>query len=488
LTLTNTSTQYQIVQINSLANSIVILPNATTLATKGYPPFVIENSSPIGANLQVQNSTGAVVGYLGVGQVGLFTLLDNSTSAGSWECSTASTQSFFNYNTASLTTNTVTWGLIGFMGLSPTSFIRYGYAVTGWAGQPNGTITASFQAATISGNTITFGTTQTFSFLSISTAGFQYYLQGDIIMQAVRLSDSSFTVFMGASYRASDGADSYVGIKNFRTCTVSGTTFTFGSSSTGAVPQNATRNTNGNLAGAVPYNGTLARLSDTSFALIFNNAITNAQAATVNFSGSLAAQIVTVSGTTQTVGTAVALGTSTYTQPLSIAAISATSLFVAYGQATAGNYVGRTNMNVVSISGTVPTWGTSVTIENADRTVFGSYWGAVNYAIASSATQVIFQTNYSTCVASISGTTPTFVSTPYTGILYQIYLTTSSKAYSVQGRYLSIATGGFVISGNITSVNDSGYPNVAPQSPLGATPTTAFITSDNTNHMLGNAL
>ena len=487
LTLTNTSTQYQIVQINSVANSIVTLPNATTLTNKGYPPFVIENASPIGANLQVQNSTGAVVGYLVVGQVGLFTLVDNSTSAGLWECSTATTQSFFNYNTASLTTNDFGAGLVGYTGLSATSFLRWGYTLTGWNGQSTGSISGKFQVGTISGNTITFGTAQTFSFLSVST-GTQVY-SNDVVMQVIRLSDSSFTIFMGFAYSEYDAGAAtyrYAGIKNFRTCTVSGTTITFGSSSTGAVPQNATRNANSGIYISVPYNGTLTRLSDTSFALIFNNAITNTYSHPVNYSGSLAAQIVTVSGTTQTVGTSVALASSTYTNPTSLAAISDTSLFVAYSQGVAGVDLGRTKMNVVSISGTVPTWGTSVTVESADRTVAGSY-GAVNYAIASSATQVIFSTAYSVSVASISGTTPTFVATPYFGVLNQLYLTTSSKAYALGGRYLSISAGGFVVSGSIAAVNSSGV-NTAPQSPLGATPTTAYITADGVNNMLGNSL
>jgi hypothetical protein len=486
LTLTNTSTQYQVVQINSVANSIVILPNATTLPAKGYPPFVIENSSPIGANLQVQNSAGEVVGYLSVGNVGLFSLIDNSTSAGIWECSVTTTQSFFNYNTASLTVNAGTFGLVGFIGLSSTSFLRYGYNTTGFGGNPTGTIIANFQVATISGNTITFGTTQTFTFLNQSST--QIFLD-DLQMQAIRLSNSAFVVLMGARTRDFlDGTNTDRSAKNFRTCTVSGTTITFGTSSNGAFPQVANFTANsGNITQANTYNGTIERLSDTSFALILNNATTNAQIFPNNYSGSLVAQIVTVSGTTQTVGTAVALASSTYTQPSSMTAISATSLFLAYGQGTAGSAVGRTKMNVISISGTVPTWGSSVNVESSDTTVISG----VQYpykAVASSATQVIFQTSYSTCVATISGTTPTFASQPFGGLLSQIYLTTSSKAYSTQSRYLSIATGGFVLSGGITAVNTSTAQNVNPQSPLGATPTTAYITSDNTNHMLGNAL
>jgi hypothetical protein len=487
LTLTNTSTQYQVVQINSVANSIVTLPNATTLATKGYPPFVIENSSPIGANLQVQNATGSVVGYLSVGQVGLFTLIDNSTSAGLWECSTATTQSFFNYNTASLTSNDFGAGLVGYLGLSATSFLRYGYTVTG-SSTANLSVTGKFQVATIAGNAITFGTSQTFSILSTSGGGFIQHFLDLITFQVIRLSDSAFVPLIGVAYRRYDAEIpqfTHIGFKNFRTCTVAGTTITFGSASNGAFPQQSST-TNTNTYGSVAYNGTLTRLSDTSFALIFNNAITNTYTHPNNYSGSLVAQIVTVSGTTQTVGTSVALSSSTYTNPLSLAAISDTSLFVAYSQGVAGADLGRTKMNVVSISGTVPTWDTSVTVESADRAVAGNY-ATVNYALASSATQVIFSTTYSVSVASISGTTPTFVVSPYFGSLGQLYLTTSSKAYGTQGRYLSITTGGFVVSGSITAVNSSGV-SASPQAPLGATPTTAYITSDNINFMLGNSL
>jgi hypothetical protein len=468
ITLTNTSTQYQVTQINSVANSIVNLPNATTLSTKGFAPYVIENRNPIGTNLSIKDSAGTIVGYIPAGYVGLVSLSDNSTSAGSWDVEQVQPQTFFNWDTASYSTNAQTGDTyLGMVGLSSTLFVRF--RVSG--------LNIYSQACTISGSTITFGSTTSFALSANSTL---------VSFQALRLSNTAYVLKYSSTKAV---CCNMVAQNSFRTCTVSGTTITQGTASNGGLPQT---NSTTNAYIAASLNGVIARLSDTTFALVYNTSSTDSYVTPFNFSGSLACQIVSVSGTTQTVGTAVNLGTSTYTQPTSIVGLSSTSLFVAYGQsASAGSTLGRSKMNVVTIAGTVPTWGTSVSIESADVPAFLNSWAMLDGAVAPSATQAIFNTGYNVSEATVSVTTPTYDSTPANSVIYPIYLSTSTKAYGTGGQYLNIQTGGFVLTRNGINVIQTGTPSTAiPQTPLGAQPTTAYIgiLFDGNTVMLGNTL
>jgi hypothetical protein len=471
ITLTSSSTQYQVAQINSAANNIVNLPNATTLV-KGSNPFVIENRSPIGASLTIKDASGGTVGYVGVAQIALISLKDNSSAAGTWVVTLNSPQTLVNWDSASIATNALSGiTFLGITGLSSTLFVRHSCTVSG-INTPTITLTFYNQACTISGSTITFGATSNFTQSQDDTQ----FNSADINFQSIRLSNTAFVIKLG--YRLLDGGSgNYFGVQNIRTNTVSGTTITYGTSSNAGFPQLGA-SISSNSATAILYNGTVARLSDTSFAVVYNDAVTNTYSTPLNYSGSLSCQIVTVSGTTQTIGTKVTLGTSTYTNPTSIVATSSTRLFVAYGQsASAGSSTGRSKMNVISVSGTVPTWGTSVNIEAADVANYLGAWGTLNGAVAPSATQVVFNIGYGIAEGTVSGTTPTYDSLPSGQNRYPLYLTTSTKAYSPSNaNYLNIATGGFVITNGATNVIQpslSVTPVVA--NPLGAQPTTSFI-------------
>jgi len=474
ITLTNTSDQYQVAQINSAANNIVNLPNATTLSTEGFPIYLIENRSPIGASLLVKDSTGGTVGYISVGQIGLLSLKDNSSAAGTWAITTGSPQTFINWDTASIATNALTGvNFLGITGLSSTLFVRHAWTVTG---SSQFTYTFYNQACTISGSTITFGAISSYT---VVTDNISILVDNGVRFQSIRLSDTAFAVRTTVSMADSASGFVYYAYSNIRTNTVSGTTITYGTSSNAGLPQLSGDGVNGNRASAILDNGIIARLSDTSYALVYNDAVTSTYARPYNYSGSLSCQIVTVSGTTQTIGTKVTLGTSTYTNPTSIVATSSTRLFVAYGQAaSAGSTTGRSKMNVVSVSGTVPTWGTSVDIEAADVSNYLGVYGIVDGAVAPSATQVIFNIGYGVAEGTVSGTTPTYDSLPSgNNNTYPLYLTTSTKAFGVGGRsYLSIATGGFVLTSNAINVIQPSL-GITPVigSPLGAQPTTSFI-------------
>jgi len=263
--------------------------------------------------------------------------------------------------------------------------------------------------------------------------------------------------------------------------TVSSTTVTFGTISNASFPSysltSLTWPQSPSGAVSVLYNGIVCRVSDTSFALFYNDAVNDTYSYPNNYSGSMSCQVVTVSGTTLTIGTKVNLGTSTYTQALSAVALSSTSVFLSYAQAgSAGSGSGRTKLNVVSVSGTTPTFNTSVTIEAADVPCFGS--GTVDGAVAPSASQAIFNGGYFVGEATVAGTVPTFDSAPYAGQLSPIFLCTSSKAWCGNPKaYLNIGTGGFSTSTNVVDMlqNNLTVTSAIPSSPLGAQPTTAFV-------------
>jgi hypothetical protein len=484
ITLTSSSSQYQVCQISSFTNSYVTLPDATTM-TAGSNPFVIENRSPYGANLELRNSAGTTVGYIPISQIATVQITDKSTSAGQWAVElVGAPQQFFKYDTASITTTTTTptptnsATTYGMVGLTSTLFVRW------WAAAAGGICTLYTQAATISGSTITFGSIQSSGVLNLGGTPSSN-------VKIIRLSNTAFAVLLNGYVTSSNCCGtSYTASQRILVCTVSGTTVTFGTPSAASTPS-ATGLSIPNSTNSILYNGTICRLSDTSFALFYNDSATNSYSFPYGYSGSMSCQIVTVSGTTMTIGTKVNLGTSTYTQVHSAVALSSTSVFLCYSQATAtGGSSGRSKMVVVSVSGTVPTFGTPVNCESSDTTVFqsnGSYGGSyVDGAVAPSATQVIFNTGYALGEATVSGTVPTFDSFPYNSLLFPLFLSTSSRAWSGGGTtsvkgYLSIATGGFVPNTNVRDVlqTNLAVTNANPWTPLGAQPTTAYVAYKN---------
>lgn len=487
LTLTNVSTQYQVVQITDASNNIVNLPDATTLSTEGFPIYLIENLSPTGTNLQIKNSAGTIIGLVNVSTIGMVTLVDNSTSAGQWRCTTIGSQNFRQLTTESETTaNVPTNGQYfrGIVGLSATSFVRVFSRDNQFSNQQN--TEYYFQAGTISGNTITYGTTATF------TTTLRAFTNGNANVQqvkAVRLSNTSFAVQYGWTEWDAVASQRW-GFNQFRTCTVSGTTITIGSSSSGSLPQG-----DGGSGEGIPNgnsrNGTITRLSDTSFAVVYNDGTTNTYSQPYNYSGSLAVQIVTVSGTTQTVGTKATLATSTYTQPISIVGVTSTQLFVAYSQASsAGSISGRTKLVTVTVSGTTATWNSPTTVESVNT---GNIFRTLSYhngAVSPTTTQVLYNSGYNTGFATISGTTVTYVNSPLNFNADEVYLSTSSRAYNYNNSYFDISANGFVTS-SVTSVYSSQTAtSFTRYYPLGSQPTTSLIGSIDagTTVILGNTL
>lgn len=484
LTLTNTSTQYQVVQITTSANNVVVLPNATTLSSEGFPVYVIQNQSPTGSDLLIKNSAGSVIGQVSIGAIGLVYLADNSTSAGQWECSTTTPQSFLQINADTLTTNATTGTNLNLVGLSTTSFVRVSSQNIG-SGSGSAYVRYYLQAGTISGSTITFGTVQSFDTPTYTNT--QVYVSGQQL-QVVRLSNTAFAIKYGWYTQIFDGGGTlYGGFNQFRTCTVSGTTISIGSGTAGGLPF-VSDDASAIRRESFSNNGTLTRLSDTSFAVVYNDAVTTSYNNPYNFSGSLSVQIVTVSGTTQTVGTKATLGTSTYSQVISLASVSSTQLFVCYAQASsAGGSSGRTKLVMVSVSGTTATWNSPTTVESIDSGLIFNTLNIVNGAVSPSSTQIVYASGYKTNIASLSGTTLTYVSSPFNGVLYPLFIASSTLIWT-GGRYLEYSATGFVTT-QYGYINSSGV-SVEANTPLGAQPTTLILASNGTGGsvMTGNTL
>ena len=519
VTLTATSAQYQIVRINSSANSVVNLPDATTLANKGSSLFIISNQSPISDSLAIKDASGNFVSFISAGATAVISLVSNSTTAGVWAAysipSTDYQDFFVNYNTSSVTTTTVAsptfastnlYFAHGLTTLSATTFLRWFYTVN--VNNGGGAATTgywNFSVGTVSGSSITFGTMQQFA---VSGPGFYETIATNATIEVMRLSDTSFVIrrsTMSPSNGNSEGA-STIGIIGFATGTVTAGTVALGAFGQGSIPSGY--GVNFNQLNAIGNSGIMCRLTDTSYAIFYTDAYNGTYSYPYNYSGLLACQIVSVSGTTQTFGTKVTLASSNYAFPISATVLDSSRIFLCYAKpASAGANTGRTYMMVVSYSGTVPTFNTAVAIEGADTTIvggaffpyIGQSWNGFYFwdqprsrlAVAGDANTIYFNTGYSICKATTSGTTPTFVSTLRAndnGYLFQLTSTVllMDKRLTNLSSYLTIDvssganSGGMVATINNTNATLYSFStSMYPWGPLSSGTATQTFISEN---------
>lgn len=448
LTLTSASTQYQKVQSTSTTNNIVNLPSATTLATKGAYPFVIENRGLRNQSLIIRNNGGITVGSVSIGGVSSCALVDNSTANGIWSLSSDTVDQTVVANETSLTNTTlaVASSMQGarVIGLTATKFIMY------YATASAGVLTLRILVGDISGSTITYGAEQTTTYTLSSSANVNY-----ASINCYRLSDTAFVVLAGAGGFFTSGCiDTYHSLINVRTCTVSGTTVTFGATSALSFPiaNGQTATPGDRVAKGSIYNGDVVRMSDTKYAVIYNtgqNTLTATDYPT-NYNGSLGCNIITVSGTTQTIGTRVDLGTSTFTQVLGLGCYDTDKLLVCYGQGTQGSTTGRSKLVVITVSGTVPTWGTPVNIQSSDSAcqTTGTTKGII-FPVSTSKCFVPYIDNTTTNAAlvSISVTTPSvdFTSSAYYSVWANSTIVVSSSLLYGNNRFTYVTTDGFYV-------------------------------------------
>jgi len=480
LTLTSASTQYQKVQISSLANSYVTLPNATTLTTEGTPVFFIENLSPINGKLDIKNNGGTIIGTISVNNTAFVTLIDNTTTNGTWQVNTIVDQSIVDISSTVNTNTPTATSLTKVIHLTDTKLLVANFVIN-----PVNTVQLIMytKIGDLSGGTITFGSQQSTT-LTGSASGITLY-RADI----VRLSDSSFILMWGST-----AGEGYFVLRRVSANTVSGTTITFGSQNSLSFP---TGSTDGNMAAAGAYNGMCCRMADDKFAVVYNTTtVTGASQWESAYSGSLGCNIITVSGTTLTVGTRVDLGTSTFTQPTTLVCHDTDRLCVVYYQhSTKTNLTGRTKVNIISVSTTTPTWGTSVNVEASDiayvtNAVFNFYYTSLNnmWGVALSSTSVIgigggtgnAITGF--ILISISGTTPTITTTGYFGLGSPPLMINSTTLYlSQNSNYIYVSSAGFRVSGGVlTTANSPTYMSNVITRATSASANATFYNNDST--------
>jgi hypothetical protein len=396
ITLTSASSQFQVAQIDSSTNNFVTLPDATTMSTEGSFVFVIENRSPVGGSIDIKNNSGTILFKLSANNVAFISLVDNSTSAGVFKIIEKNLQALVTIDTTNATTTSFTNATRQrILPLSSTKFVLFHFHASGDTG------TVYTKVGDISGSSITFGSEQS---TTIVTSGHTQYVSSKFA--TIRLSDSSFLLHLG--YTSVTGGGSGTAKNRLRACTVSGTTVTFGAETDPSFPETVTADFTSMYFAT--GNGNICRMADNKFAIIYNTAHDNTQ-----WSGSLACKICTVSGTTITQGTAVNLGSSTFTFPSTVVCHDTDRLCVIYAQASTGVTTGRNKVNIISVSSTTPTWGTSLTVEASDVVVTGwAYTGDPftqdtnsMYGVALSTTSVFGGVFGSHILISISGTTPT---------------------------------------------------------------------------------
>jgi hypothetical protein len=368
ITLTNASTQVHFVTITA-ASKAVILPDATTLTTKGTPIFQIVNNGTYDFN--IQNNSGFNISSLKPNNAITITLVDNSTAAGIFTIAPISN------------------GIVN-LSYSTPQIVKAG--------------TTGLSTAIASGNPWTAGVAA--SKLS-STSAIIFYVAGtsnrDVYGVVVSYSGSTITVnsetllyngsstaaagFVGVALDASTGLIVVIRAAN-KICvpfTISGTTISVGTSSSTFGTSFTTRPITGELVGV---SSSLACLFDQSSADSKDYKLR-----TIQHNGASAPTISSQSSATITVLDACP----------AINAISATKVFIAYTSAV-GQY---TIARIGTLSGTsTPVLETA----NTTSTTQTNALEYVPYIKQVSSTEFITVGILGSDKYTVSGTTVTYVS------------------------------------------------------------------------------
>lgn len=425
LTLTNASTQTQVMQFTSTTNSVVNLPSATTLTYKGSPIYVLVNKSQADAVVFVKDAAGNLLASIPKNAALSISLVDNSTSAGGWYCvsedidptpalvdtnsitnNLSSTQTYYGGNSPvfciALTTSTYLFGQL-WINFDNNHYLRY------WA-------------CTVSGSTFTFGAANNVLFAN-SNYGVYYYGDQSWNLQGFALNTTTGVFSCGYKGRNQDTCvgEGHSGLNQSIVMTVSGTTVTAGGFSTNNTPsQVISWGTQYRGSGESYCNGPIRiPISTSAYATIYQTGASAVSGSNWQYygNGNLNCTITTVSGTTQTNGTAVTLAANNG-QPIAAVSHTTNSFTLTYYSLTATSSAGGIRKAVTcAVSGTVPTWGT---VTNLDLSNVNCYRPAYTQmtGVALSTTKVILPTYQTTGsgnvyqwrTITISGAVPTFVS------------------------------------------------------------------------------
>lgn len=419
LVLTNTSSQYQVVQCTTASNNTVTLPNATTVGNEGPAIYVIENRAQVpNATLVVLNSQGGIVGSVAPNFIGAFSLLDNTTAAGTWSAAYSvaiSVPASVDAITAAPTTGDNYYVLA----LTSSTFILFSYG----SASNNTIVTETQRVCTISGSTISIGSPQTSNIFTTFLSNVNY-VSGIVGVQYLRLSDTSYIAYLGAAQDVDPCTAGTRSRRAIRAYTLSAGTVTFGTPVD--VGTQYTTNVNNSFGTyiQVSYNGVFVALDATRVACIYNSTMAVSNDPYGTNTGSLTCVVASISGATITLGTPVSLTSSTFACPSFAVRYDTDRVFVQYSRQTsgAGNTGGNYNIVTISFSGTTVTWNTAVTYTDASSTAAVpssnfTAWGPNLVAIAISPTRILGivkvlisgNLRQRAILFGVSGTTPSVV-------------------------------------------------------------------------------
>lgn len=397
LTLTSASAQCQIVQFTSATNSIVILPNATTLLYKGAPIYRIINESQCNAPIFVRDSAGNWLATVPVNEGVDVTLQDNSTAAGTWSIDyvdqlpipasveNASISAIFQ---TSYATNSNQQAYATEPQVCALTDSTYVFAWNYLESSNNRYPRQAIVAATLTGNTFSFGTVSFQAPIGNPTSFNLGYAR------VFRLNSTTAIVEYRAFGSYGDCVGSYGAYYNrCAAVTVSGNTVTVGGYNSSGFPESGyVGYTNGNYLEPLTLQGFRIRVSDTSFASVYHTATINQTQNWPNcMGGNLNCLVTSVSGTTQTNGTAVTLAANNGNIMGITSHTDNAFIITYYTSSSAGASTGIRKAVTCNISGTVPTWGTVASIDISNVTTnasAGQYFNGVTL----SATKVCLPT------------------------------------------------------------------------------------------------
>jgi hypothetical protein len=446
ITLTSASTQTQNVSMTA-ADKAVILPDATTLTTKGAPIYVINNQGALA--FSIRSNGGYTLANVNAVGVVYLTLNDNSTANGSW--STATTNLIIGQSSyTDVITGTTGVGSIGavaqgnlYYGITASKISSTSAIITYMKGTSNRDVYGV--VVSYSGTTITVNS-ETILYSGSSTAA----TNANVLM----LDSTSGFLFVS---RASNNV-----VIPF---TLSGSTITAGTSSSTFGVGTYNDSTTTPLGSAIAMSSTIALLTE-------SNSTTNPTFTfrTVTHNGASAPTIGSSSSAVTT--------SQNYFAP-AMAYIDATNAFVAYQTPTVVT-------RVVTISG-----ASAPTLQTANTS---SPTSPANFCIrAISSTKFNVSTGAQSLVYTVSGTTVTYVGELVYGAVIFSYYNNSiamflgeymiSMAYNGNVLYYAINGNDFYYSlGNLTTTksyylrayasNSSGYL-------VGLDSTTGFAITNN---------
>jgi hypothetical protein len=413
ITLTNASTQVQSVEMTASDKS-VILPDATTLTTKGFPIFVIVNTGLF--TFSVKNNSGYILATIAPTISVEFTLIDNTTSDGIFANDSIA------FNLVSLP----------FVSVEATTGLSTSYFAAEWeVGVSMEKIdTSSFFVSYHKGtsNRDVYGRVISFSGTTIT------------VNSETLLYNGSSTASVGASVCLTSSTTGILLVARASNCvavpfSLSGSTITVGTTSATFSIASTT-----NIPFAKPI-----KVTSTLIAFGERSATNTFKLRTIQYNSGSAPTIGTISSTSITMANDEVAPT--------ISRISDTQLFMAYGR------VGGTDARIITISGTsAPVYNTANTtstqetalldyghfINQIDSTNFivWGYLGSVKYTVSGTTVTHVSDRNF----AFYNNTAINFynmVNAPFNGgdyVVTNVYTTQGYHLLKKDGNHMAVKT------------------------------------------------